>query len=153
MVSILLQRGVIPAPDSAGRLSPPVGGHGQLACDSGMHGSYLLNTKRQNIVQCAAAQRAVSTADVLKMTQAEDGDLQFHPTVYGTNCQLACFNAGGCTGWEIPMRSAPAVTTALILVGIGAAEAADPTLLAETGGFLLGNAHRCGVAVERVERA
>jgi hypothetical protein len=33
------------------------------------------------------------------------------------------------------------------------AEAANPTLLAETGGFLLGNAHRCGVAVERVERA
>jgi hypothetical protein len=32
------------------------------------------------------------------------------------------------------------------------AEAANPTLLAETGGFLLGNAHRCGAAVERVER-
>jgi hypothetical protein len=52
------------------------------------------------------------------------------------------------------MRSTSAVTTALILLlGIGAADAADPTLLAETGGFLLGNAHRCGVAVERVERA
>src|SRR6202035_5389545 len=38
-------------------------------------------------------------------------------------------------------------------VVIGVAEAANPTLLAETGGFLLGNAHRCGVAVERVERA
>jgi hypothetical protein len=33
------------------------------------------------------------------------------------------------------------------------AEAANPTLLAETGGFLLGSAHRCGVAFERVERA
>ena len=41
-------------------------------------------------------------------------------------------------------------TTVLILLGV--AEAANPTLLAETGGFLLGNAHRCGVAVERVER-
>jgi hypothetical protein len=52
------------------------------------------------------------------------------------------------------MRSTSAVTTALILLlGIGVAEAANPTLLAETGGFLLGNAHRCGVAVERVERA
>ena len=30
------------------------------------------------------------------------------------------------------------------------AEAANPTLLPETGGFLLGNADRCGVAVERV---
>ncbi len=52
------------------------------------------------------------------------------------------------------MRSTSAVTTALILLlGIGVAEAANPTLLAETGGFLLGSAHRCGVAVERVERA
>jgi hypothetical protein len=33
------------------------------------------------------------------------------------------------------------------------AEAANPTLLAETGGFLLGNAHRCGVAVERAGSA
>ena len=55
---------------------------------------------------------------------------------------------------ELPMHSTSAVTTALILLlGIGVAEAANPTLLAETGGFLLGNAHRCGVAVERVERA
>jgi hypothetical protein len=33
------------------------------------------------------------------------------------------------------------------------AEAANPTLLAETGGFLLGSAYRCGVEFERVERA
>src|SRR5882757_10565502 len=78
----------------------------------------------------------------------------FHQTVYGTNCHLACFNVGGCTGLEFPMLSTSAVTTALILLlGIGVAEAANPTLLAETGGFLLGNAHRCGVGVERVERA
>jgi hypothetical protein len=52
------------------------------------------------------------------------------------------------------MRSTSSITTALILLlGIDVAEAANPTLLAETGGFLLGNAHRCGVAVERVERA
>ena len=45
------------------------------------------------------------------------------------------------------MRSTFAFTTALLLLlGIGVANAA-------TGGFLLGNAHRCGVAVERVERA
>jgi hypothetical protein len=41
----------------------------------------------------------------------------------------------------------------LLLLGSGAADAADSTLLAETGGFLLGNARRCGVPVERVERA
>jgi len=52
------------------------------------------------------------------------------------------------------MRSAFAVTTPLLLLlGSGVAEAADPTQLAETGGFLLGNARRCGVAVERVESA
>ena len=52
------------------------------------------------------------------------------------------------------MRSTSAVTTALILLlGIGVAEAADPTILAQTAGFLLGNAHRCGVPDERVERA
>src|ERR1700756_3185847 len=52
------------------------------------------------------------------------------------------------------MRSALAVTTALLLLlGLGAADAADATQLAETGGFLLGNAHRCGVPAERVEHA
>jgi len=47
----------------------------------------------------------------------------------------------------------PVLTAPALCVGIGMANAADPTLLAATGGFLLGNAHRCGVAVERVERA
>ena len=44
------------------------------------------------------------------------------------------------------------VTRPLSARPISVAEAANPTLLAETGGFLLGNAHRCGVAVEREER-
>jgi hypothetical protein len=52
------------------------------------------------------------------------------------------------------MRPILAVTTAvLMLLGAGATEAADSTQLAETGGFLLGNAHRCGVLPERVEQA
>jgi hypothetical protein len=52
------------------------------------------------------------------------------------------------------MRSTFAVITPLLLLlGSGVADAADPTQLAETGGFLLGNASRCGVAVERVESA
>jgi hypothetical protein len=52
------------------------------------------------------------------------------------------------------MRSAFAVTTSLLLLlGSSVADAADPTQLAETGGVLLGNARRCGVAVERVESA
>jgi hypothetical protein len=52
------------------------------------------------------------------------------------------------------MRSAFVVTTPLVLLlGIGVADAADPTQLAETGGFLLGNARRCGVPIERVESA
>jgi len=52
------------------------------------------------------------------------------------------------------MRLIFAITISLLLLlGIGTAHAADPMLLAATGGFLLGNAHRCGVAGERVERA
>jgi hypothetical protein len=52
------------------------------------------------------------------------------------------------------MRSAFAATTALLLLlGSGVADAADPTQLAETGGFLLGNARRCGVPVEHVASA
>jgi hypothetical protein len=43
------------------------------------------------------------------------------------------------------------VPAALLLsCGIGVADAADPTLLAVNGGFLLGNAYRCGVSTERV---
>ena len=52
------------------------------------------------------------------------------------------------------MRRTVAVTTALFfLLSTGVVKAANPTVLAETGGFLLGNAHRCGVPTERVERA
>ena len=52
------------------------------------------------------------------------------------------------------MRSTLAVTAALLLLSsIGVAKAADPTQLAETGGYLLGNAHRCGVPTERIKRA
>ena len=52
------------------------------------------------------------------------------------------------------MRPTLAVTAALVLLlGTGGAMAADPAQLAETAGFLLGNAHRCGVPTDRVERA
>ena len=52
------------------------------------------------------------------------------------------------------MRPALAVTAALVLLlGTGAAEAADSALLAQTAGFLLGSAHRCGVPNARVEQA
>ena len=42
---------------------------------------------------------------------------------------------------------------ALLLSGSGASAAANSTRIAETGAYLLGNAHRCGVADERVVRA
>ena len=41
----------------------------------------------------------------------------------------------------------------LLLCGTEVATAANSTSIAETGAFLLGNAHRCGVADERVVRA
>ena len=52
------------------------------------------------------------------------------------------------------MRPMPIiVATALLVAGSGAAQAANPTRIAETGAFLLGNAYRCGVADDRVVRA
>jgi hypothetical protein len=59
----------------------------------------------------------------------------------------------GEIGLEPPMRSILAGATALLFLGSAAAEPADPTQLAETAAYLLGNAHRCGVADERVEHA
>jgi len=52
------------------------------------------------------------------------------------------------------MRPMPIIAAAALLVlASGAAIAANPTRIAETGAYLLGNAHRCGVADERVVRA
>jgi hypothetical protein len=51
------------------------------------------------------------------------------------------------------MRSILAGATALLLSGSVIAEPATPTQLAETAAYLLGNAHPCGVADERVEHA
>src|ERR1700751_2955164 len=52
------------------------------------------------------------------------------------------------------MRPDLAVTTALLLLlGTGVARAANSVQLAETAGFLLGNAPRCGVPTDRVEHA
>jgi len=55
---------------------------------------------------------------------------------------------------ELAMRLLLAfIATVLLLLCTEAADAADPMLLAETGGFLLGNAHRCDVSSERIMRA
>ena len=52
------------------------------------------------------------------------------------------------------MRPDLAVTAALLLLlGTGVAKAANSVQLAETAGFLLGNAHRCGVPTDRIEHA
>jgi hypothetical protein len=52
------------------------------------------------------------------------------------------------------MRSKPIIAAAAFLfIASAAAQAANPTRIAETGAFLLGNAYRCGVADDRVVRA
>ena len=52
------------------------------------------------------------------------------------------------------MHLIPILTaSAFLLAGAEIAAAASSTRIAETGAFLLGNAHRCGVADERVVRA
>ena len=52
------------------------------------------------------------------------------------------------------MRVIPTFATGLLLlVSINVAEADDPTTLAETGAYLLGNAYRCGVPDGRIEHA
>ncbi len=45
------------------------------------------------------------------------------------------------------------IAAVLLLSSIGAATAADSSLLAESGAFLVGNAFRCGVPAERIARA
>ena len=88
------------------------------------------------------------------MTQAEDGKSHFALDCCRHEPAVRVLEFWGRIGWEPSMRSTLAFATALLLIaGIGVAKAADPALLAETGGFLLGNAHRCGVSTERVERA
>src|SRR5215468_3499747 len=52
------------------------------------------------------------------------------------------------------MRPMPIIAAVVLLVSVaGAVMAANPTRIAETGAFLLGNAYRCGVADDRVVRA
>ena len=52
------------------------------------------------------------------------------------------------------MRPTPIIAAAAFLFSAsGPATAANPTRIAETGAYLLGNAHRCGVADDRVVRA
>jgi hypothetical protein len=52
------------------------------------------------------------------------------------------------------MRPIPLLSAAvLVFCGTAFGAAANSTRIAETGAFLLGNAHRCGVADERVVRA
>jgi hypothetical protein len=52
------------------------------------------------------------------------------------------------------MQLIPALTACVLaLSASGTASAANSTRIAETGAYLLGNAHRCGVTDERVVRA
>jgi len=85
------------------------------------------------------------------MTQTEERQSAVFSELYtARTANSRVQRKGGCTGLELNFcrHNRPDLP-----LGIGVAEAANPTLLAETGGFLLGNAHRCGVAVECVERA
>jgi hypothetical protein len=55
---------------------------------------------------------------------------------------------------ELAMHLLPIfAASTLLLAGTEIAAAASSSRIAETGAFLLGNAHRCGVADERVVRA
>jgi len=64
------------------------------------------------------------------------------------------YTRGDVLDWEISMRPIVAATAALLFfLGGGVAEAAVSTQLAESGGFLLGNAHRCAVPVGRIKQA
>jgi hypothetical protein len=51
------------------------------------------------------------------------------------------------------MHPMPIIAAAFLVAASGAATAANPTRIAETGAYLLGNAHRCGVTDDRVVRA
>jgi len=88
------------------------------------------------------------------MTRGEDDKLAAAPVSDRNGIIDSAVQPHGGFEWERTMRSILALTLPVIaLTRIGIAEAADPMLLAETGGYLLGNAHRCGVLIERVQRA
>ena len=75
-------------------------------------------------------------------------------SVAGTKRPHGCFLHGGRSDWSPPCVRFFFVTSVLLFSSsISLAEAADPVRLAETAGFLLGNAHRCGVPTVRVEHA
>jgi hypothetical protein len=96
----------------------------------------------------------LAAINVQKMTQGEDSKSAFRTGLLPARIDPTGVQHWGTHDWRFPLRSTVAVTTALLLLlGIGAAEAADSTQLAETDGFLLGNAYRCGVPTERVEHA
>jgi hypothetical protein len=74
-------------------------------------------------------------------------------TVAGTGPPLAGVQPVS-TILELAMHLIPILAaSAFLLAGTEVAVAASSTRIAETGAFLLGNAHRCGVADERVVRA
>lgn len=92
--------------------------------------------------------------NVPKMTRGEDGKLAAAAVSDRNGIIDSTVQPQGGFEWERTMRSILALTLPVIaLTSIGIAEAADPMLLAETGGYLLGNAHRCGVPIERVQGA
>jgi hypothetical protein len=106
-------------------------------------GQYLVMSKKQDHCECPKN-------DTLKRRQI----CIWRWIVAGTSTPLRRFIRGGRTGLELSMRRTLAIAAAvLFLLGSGIANAADPAQLAETGGFLLGNARRCGVPTDRIEHA
>ena len=91
-------------------------------------------------------------APVPKMTQEKDSKPGFLAVAFRHEPLRWVLKIGEIE-LEPPMRSILAGATALLLSGSAVAEPANPTQLAETAAYLLGNAHRCGVADERVEPA
>jgi len=89
-----------------------------------------------------SARRGLSAEGRRRLKRQRDHD-HAERTAYAATSEIGGYHAFHCCRWG----------GAFLLSHIGVAGATSATLLTENGAFLLGNAHRCSVANERVARA
>jgi len=97
---------------------------------------------------------AEGAGQFIKKRHAKAAKSAFDGPLHAATNNACRYSFEGTCWKEISMRRTRALAAALLFfLGGGIAEAAVSTQLAESGGFLLGNAHRCAVPIERIKHA